>query len=134
VSNKFNILWQIVRTKARKIKDPEQKIKYVLDFLFAHKNVHNKDRVENWLRMTAVSYKEPAVREMFQQALSEVDAKEYDTVDTDKDLKDVSTNDLLLVYNDLKKRKYGFQFKAVPIAHTIFMTQLEEELKKRNLL
>ena len=56
-SNKFNIHWQIVRVKARSIKDVDAKVDFVMDFLNSNKNVHNKDRVSNWLKMTSYAYK-----------------------------------------------------------------------------
>ncbi len=136
MSNKFDITWQIVRTKAKSIKDPQEKIDFVMDFLNDYPNTNNKDRVKNWLKMTSVAYSDPSVRSLFQTALnfieniSEVYRSDEDNITK---LEDISNRDLMAVYNDLKKRKYGFQFKKVPVAHTKFMEQLEAEINKRNL-
>jgi hypothetical protein len=37
-ANKFNIHWQIVRTQARDIKDPDAKIKHVMGHLESNKD------------------------------------------------------------------------------------------------
>ena len=36
--------------------------------------------------------------------------------------------DLIKVYKDLSKRKYGFQFKTIPKGHNIFLNKLEEHI------
>jgi hypothetical protein len=130
--NKFNIHWQIVRTKARKLKDVDAKIKYVLDFLNDNKNIHNYGRVHNWLKMTGVAYKGEK-REKFNDAAMSIqgDKSKYSsTNDMDNDLSKISREDLQLVYKDLKSRKYGFQYKTVPKAHTDFLNKLEDALEE----
>jgi len=47
------------------------------------------------------------------------------------DLTKVDIESLKMVYNDLKKRKYGFQFKNAPRDHIEFMKDLETEINKR---
>lgn len=129
--NKFNIHWQIVRVKARAIKDVDSKIIYVLGFLTHNKNKHNYERVSNWLKMTGVAYT-GGNRDKFEYALSEIKkvSQEYQSdVDNDNILSSVSEADLRMVYKDLSTRKYNFQFKSVPKAHTEFMEKLEKELK-----
>ena len=51
--------------------------------------------------------------------------------DLDNDLSKVDLDNLKLVFKDLSKRKYGFQYKSVPLAHTEFMIELKKELDNR---
>lgn len=132
-ANKFNIHWQIVRTQARDIKDPDQKIGHVMKHLNANKNIHNYGRVHNWLKMTGVAYKGDD-RKKFEHATSSLEKRQHEfssTEDTGNDLSKVSKEDLQKVHKDLSKRKYGFQYKSVPKAHTEFMGHLKAELDKR---
>ena len=132
-ANKFNIHWQIVRTQARDIKDPDAKIKHVMNHLNSNKNIHNFGRVHNWLKMTGVAYKGDD-RSKFEQATGALEKRksEFSTSeDNGNDLSKVSKEDLQKVHKDLSKRKYGFQYKTVPKAHTDFMDQLKSELDKR---
>jgi hypothetical protein len=130
--NKFNIHWQIVRTNARDIKDVDDKISYVIEFLNKNKNIHNYGRVHNWLKMTSVAYKGEK-REKFVAILSKVEDNKEDYAskeDMSNDLNSIPKEDLEKVYKDLSKRKYGFQYKSVPKAHTEFLNKLEEVLDK----
>jgi len=130
-ANKFNIHWQLTRTQVRKIKDVDAKIKYVLKFLDRNKNIHNYGRVHNWLKMTGVAYKDDK-RKKFEEAVSKLEAakgKYSATADNENDLSKMSKDDLKLVYKDLSKRKYGFQYKTVPKAHTDFMDKLKKALE-----
>jgi hypothetical protein len=132
-ANKFNIQWQIVRTDARAIKEPAKKIQFVLNFLNKHKNIHNYGRVHNWLKMTGVAYKGDD-RQKFESAVAGLEKRQSEfssQQDSDSDLSKMSTAQLQKVYKDLSKRKYGFQYKNVPKAHTDFMGQLKAELDKR---
>jgi len=132
-ANKFNIHWQIVRTQARDIKDPDAKIKHVMNHLNSNKNIHNFGRVHNWLKMTGVAYKGDD-RAKFEQATGALEKRKSEfssSEDNGNDLSKVSTADLQKVHKDLSKRKYGFQYKTVPKAHTDFMDQLKSELDKR---
>ena len=131
--NKFNIYWQVVRTKVRDIKDVDAKIKYVMDFLNKHKNVHNYGRVHNWIKMTGVAYKGEQ-RQAFEDALAALEknqSKYNEGQDLENDLSKVDRSELELVYKDLSKRKYGFQYKTVPKAHIEFMDALKTELDRR---
>lgn len=132
-ANKFNIHWQIVRTQARDIKDPDAKIKHVMNHLNSNKNIHNFGRVHNWLKMTGVAYKGDD-RAKFERATDALEKRKNEfssSEDTGNDLSKVSKEDLQKVHKDLSKRKYGFQYKSVPKAHTDFMGQLKAELDKR---
>ena len=132
-ANKFNIHWQIVRTQARDIKEPGAKIKHAMDYLEKNKNKHNYGRVHNWLKMTGVAYKGDD-RAKFEHATSALEKRAHEFTseeDNDGDLSKVSTDDLRKVHKDLSKRKYGYQYKSVPKAHTDFMGKLNDELAKR---
>lgn len=133
-TNKFNIHWQITRTRARQIKDVPEKIAFVLKFLKNNKNTFNVVRVLNWLEMTKLGYsKTPQVNSQFEDAIKQIkqNPQAYANVDNDNDLKNIATADLVLVYNDLAKRKYGFQFKSIPVAHTQFLKDLKQEINTR---
>lgn len=121
MANKFNIHWQVVRTKARKLKDPYAKVAYVIDFYNENPNTHNHNRVSNWLRMTAMAYKD---KEPFDVELQQPTSSQ----DMDNDLSKIPKDDLQMVYKDLSKRKYGFQFNKTPQAHVDFMAELEKHI------
>ena len=130
-ANKFNIHWQLARTQVRKIKDVDAKIKFIMNFLDRNKNIHNYGRVHNWLKMTGVAYKDDK-RKKFEDAVSKLEAnksKYSSAADNENDLSKMSKDDLKLVYKDLSKRKYGFQYKTVPQAHTDFMDKLKKALE-----
>lgn len=131
-TNKFSIAWQIVRTNAKDQKDPDKKIQYVLDFLKQNPSRENYDRVLNWVKMTGVAYKDD-IRKKFEDATAKLIStkNEYQGADNENDLSKISTAELTKVHKDLKKRKYGFQFKSVPKDHVEFMNALEAELTKR---
>lgn len=129
--NKFNIDWQLVRVDARAIKDVRSKINHVVSFLNKNKSKENYGRVMNWLKMTKVAYKDPKQRALFDAAIAKVDKGSYTARDNDNDLSKMSTDKLQKVYKDLSKRKYGFQFKSTPKAHTDFVNAIKAELDKR---
>lgn len=131
--NKFNIHWQIVRARAKDIKDVSTKIHYVMVFLKNNANIYNYERVMNWLVMTALAYGDDK-KVLFAaevKYLKDYKSNYSSDVDSDNDLSVVSDADLMKVYNDLKKRKYGFQFKTVPKDHVAFMNDLESEIEER---
>jgi len=132
--SKFDARWQAIRTAVRKDKDPAEKIRRVMDFFNTYPNKGNFERIKNWLKMTSVAYKEEAVRQLFKNALVDLEAAPLSNDDDNLSLPDVlSDHDLIAVYKDLSKRKYGFQFKKVPQDHIDFMAKLEDELKTRNI-
>lgn len=132
MSNKFNIHWQVARVNARGIKDPVEKLEYVIRFLDDNPNINNYDRVLNWVVMTGIAYPQPT-RGLFEEAADMLRAEKANyqqEEDMDNDLDTVPHEDLERVYQDLSKRKYGFQFKSTPIAHIQFMERLKNYLKK----
>jgi hypothetical protein len=133
--NKFNIGWQAARTSARSIKDVNEKIKFVLGFLDSHPNKHNYERVMNWVKMTGVAYPDKSEsRNAFLNAEHQLkdNIQNYSNIDDDpNDISEVHTDVLRMVLDDLKRRKYGFQYKQTPKAHIEFVNQLEQELAHR---
>jgi len=83
--------------------------------------------------MTGVAYKGEQ-RQKFEEAVAAIENKKDQFAsqeDMDNDLSKAPTEHLKKIYNDLSKRKYGFQFKSVPKAHTEFMADLKAELERR---
>ena len=84
------------------------------------------------MKMTSVAYKGEK-RDKFVAILNNIEdnKEEYSSKeDMSNDLDSVPREDLEKVYKDLSKRKYGFQYKSVPKAHTEFLNKLEEVLNK----
>ena len=132
--NKFNISWQLVRVKAKKIKDVENKIEFVLNFLKKNNSKENFGRIINWLKMARLGYKDTNKRQLFIDALDLAEKIKCDVRDKVNDLSLIISDDLLMVYRDLNKRKYGFQYKSIPKSHIEFVTKLKAELIKREVL
>tara|TARA_R110000824_G_scaffold62061_5_gene164569 strand:- start:4833 stop:5240 length:408 start_codon:yes stop_codon:yes gene_type:complete len=132
--NKFNIRWQLVRVKAKKIKDVENKIEFVLNFLKKNNSKENFGRIINWLKMARLGYKDTNKRQLFIDALDLAEKIKCDVRDKVNDLSLIISDDLLMVYRDLNKRKYGFQYKSIPKSHIEFVTKLKAELIKREVL
>lgn len=133
-ANKFSLPWQIVRVEVRSIKNVPQKINKVVAFLNDNPNVHNYERVMNWLKMTQVAYKgedrllfDPAIHNLTTHKSSYASA-----TDTEVDLAKFSTAEIQMVLKDLGKRKYGFQFSSTPKDHVDFVEALQTELAKRD--
>lgn len=124
VVNKYHPAWQIVRVKARSIKDPTDKVIYVMDWFGSNQSYQNFERVKNWVKMTAMGYRD-LDKSIFEEALSELASlTDMRVVEEDYDFSYYDKSDLELVYKDLLKRKYGFQYKKVPQSHVEFMNRL----------
>ena len=132
--NKFNISWQPVSVKAKNIKDVENKIEFVLNFLKKNNSKENFGRIINWLKMARLGYKDTNKRQLFIDALDLAEKIKCDVRDKVNDLSLIISDDLLMVYRDLSKRKYGFQYKSIPKSHIEFVTKLKAELIKREVL
>ena len=57
-----------------------------------------------------------------------IETIDYNKEDEQNDFSKFSFDDLMLVYNDLQKRKYGFQYKNTPKSHIRFMEDLKSHL------
>lgn len=130
---KFNALWQLTRVKARQLRNYKEKLQYVLAYLEKNPNKHDYARVHNWLVMTAAGYKNkmPEAAMDFVEAAHKIE-KNQDLYDQPNDngyeISDLTFEELQLVLNDLEARKYGFQFKKTPKAHTEFVEALKKQL------
>ncbi len=130
--NKYNVHWQIVRTKARKEKGAEAKVKLLMDWLQVHSHRNNRARVKNWLIMSRMGYKDQTPKVYYSVALEQLEVFEWTVGDEDNDLTKISDKDLLLIHKDLKNRKWGFQYE-MPQSHITFMERLEDELYERDI-
>jgi hypothetical protein len=68
---KYQLDWQIVRVKAKKIKEPLKKVDFVLDYYNKNKNYDNWERCVNWMEGLAMGYKIPAVRQMIEDRIED---------------------------------------------------------------
>ncbi len=136
VVNKFSGPWQALRVKVKGEKTPSKKILMVLNFLENNPTRENRERVRNFLAMTKVAYKDESIRQEFDDGLATLDnADQYKPEDRLIGPEVLSDEDLIAVKNDLKKRRYDFQFKGkAPKDHIDFMDKLETEMKKRKLI
>lgn len=134
--NKFSPRWQLVRVQVKKSPKIEDKIKKVLSYLSANKNLHDKQRVLNWLRMTKLGYSKvnPTSRQLFDKAIEKLEGiklSEFKKEDSDSKLSDLTLEELQSIKADLSKRKYNFQYKSnIPDDHTKFMEELQKEIVK----
>lgn len=132
-SYKYNVHWQIIRTEAKRIKEIDKKIQYVLQFLDTYQNWHNYDRIHNWLKMTSLSYHKKEQKNAFENALRYIEQR-YNSgfyrqmTDNVNEFWVFDRVYIERVYKDLKKRKYWFQIKSVPKDHIDFMERIEKFL------
>ncbi len=134
-TNKYNIAWQIVRTKARRIKDVDDKLRYVMQFLKENSSRENVNRLKNWAFMSRMGYRDQASKQLFTKMLDQLDVFKCEMSDSDNtDFTNISNKDLQLVHKDLKKRKFNFQYSKVPKDHIDFMKALEQEMLERGCL
>lgn len=130
VVNKFQIRWQLIRCQARKIKDVDLKIEFVTDFVTDYPSKENKARVKNWMVMCALPYRDIECRLLFNEAKNYLETLTYSMEDEANDFEMFTEEELMVVYKDLKKRKYNFQFDKAPTTHVKFMESLKEYLGK----
>lgn len=134
--NKFNIHWQIVRMKAKNIKDVSAKLKYVYDFLEDYKNIHNYWRVYNWAKMSSYAFKDRAIKQLYYEFLILLHINrwlyEKNELDSTQDFDDYSVEDILALKKDLNGRKYNFFYNGMPKDHKNFMMLLDSHLEEVN--
>jgi hypothetical protein len=132
--NKFNIHWQIERVKVKNIKDVSKKLESIKSFLIANNNIFNMERIRNWANMLMVSnisINDKKLVNVFINVYLPTVNKNSLNVDNNNNLHNISTNHLKMVYKDLSKRKYNFQFNKTPKDHIEFINDIEMELLKR---
>lgn len=141
--NKFNIHWQIARCEAKMLASVDDKCQHVLRFLDQNPCIQNYYRVLNWFQTAKLGYSQ-LERATFDWYLKQLHVSHYTKQQVGKraafiledmpnDLSTVDTDDLIMVWKDLSKRKYGFQYAGrVPRDHVEFMESLTRELERRN--
>jgi len=122
--NKYNIHWQVVRFRAKDIRNVKQKLEYVMDWLRHNNSVENFERVKKWMQMSPYGFKEHAVKELYKDALLEIRTWTYNKKDKPNDYSLYDDFVLKMVYDDVSKRKYNFQYKQTPKDHDIFVLSL----------
>ena len=128
--NKFQIDWQMARLRARGEKDVEKKIQIIVDFIERYPSKDNQVRVLNWVRMTGLAYKDPALKAPFLRVYEELVGKEYKDVDYGNELGRYSISELNSLIKDLESRKYNFQFGGkAPEDHVKFMRMLNNRVE-----
>ena len=54
----------------KRLKNVNEKIKFVMDYLERNKNIYDKNRIENWLKTTRMAYKATPLNQLkFDKAL-----------------------------------------------------------------
>jgi metal-dependent HD superfamily phosphatase/phosphodiesterase len=135
--NKFNASWQLVRAQVKKLNQAHEKIEKVMHYLHNNMNVHDKDRVLNWLKMTKLGYNniDARVTMLFNDAIEAVEKlkdSSFSKEDNSSKLSDLTSDQLIGIINDLKSRKYNFRFKGViPKDHSEFMSVLQKTIDEK---
>lgn len=126
--------WQIIRVKARKEKGAKNKVDLVMNWLEGNMHKNNRARVKNWLFMSRMGYKDQLSKVYYTIALEHLEVAQWEVGPEDNSFSKIDDYDLLLIYKDLKNRKWGFQFKDAPQSHIKFMERLEDELYNREII
>ena len=107
--SKYNLAWQVVRVEARDFASVSEKLEHVQNFLDAHANKQNFERVLNWAEGLKRGYKRSnefayMVCENYIHELKAVEGCYQSGVDTQVQLSEYTSAQLHKLYNDLKKR------------------------------
>jgi hypothetical protein len=137
-TNKFNTDWQDTRERAKKIKNVDDKIKLVKDFLQKNPSKANYARVLNWTRMTKLGYKNnsPDLGQKFEDYLDYLysNESEYTAEDTDTDLEDLEPQRFVAIYRDLINRKNNFQHGGKrPQTMVEYLAKMKQVAAKRKI-
>ena len=126
-TNKFQIDWQIVRLRAKQIKDAAEKAGLVEEFLKANLTIENKERVLNWAKMTAYGYGDTPEAYILTALYNKIEDLEVTEAEVySNDFSKYSWEELALLESELRKRKYDFQMGSkVPESHIVFARELE---------
>ena len=126
--NKFNAAWQITRLQAKNIQNPDEKLRIIRDYFNRHTTVSDKSRVLNWLRTTSMAYKASlGIQQKFEQEIHKIELSKPTIYDNNSKISNLKKEDAILLFKDLKGRKYAFQFGGrTPKDHDNFVFQLRQ--------
>jgi len=126
----WNISWQVARVRAKRIKDVQEKVDFMHDWLFEFNAYDNISRIKNWLRMSIMSASNDN-KIIYREALDGwlYEAERCDPTafleDVSNETNDFSKEQLQMVLDDLEKRTYTFQYKGKrPKGHVKFVERL----------
>lgn len=131
---KYNVLWQLVRVYNKKEKYVQNKLQNVMAFLYRYPSAENRERVLNYLEGLALGYRDPILRSTVYHCRDEAYQFKAKQKDIDIPLFTVSTDKLLLLYNDLYKRNSEWlnnNYRNLDLNE--FLRKLYLELQKRNV-
>jgi hypothetical protein len=134
--NKFNIAWQVMRVKAKKIEGAHNKGAMIIGWLVNHPTYANYKRVHNWLRMLEYGYRiGSGDRKYCEWALKQLEENKdtyNDPSDSDHlDFRSHRRSEIYAVLMDLRKRKNNFQFLGrTPVDQQEFMDKLEQYIRE----
>lgn len=131
---KYNVLWQLVRAQNKKEKYLQNKLQNVMAFLYRYPSAENRERVLNYLEGLALGYRDPILRSTVYHCRDEAYQFKPKQKDIDIPLFTVSTDKLLLLYNDLYKRNSEWlnnNYRNLDLNE--FLRKLYLELQKRNV-
>jgi hypothetical protein len=137
-SNPFMTAWQLVRNKVKKIKNVDEKIKNVKDFLNENPSAANFKAVANWTRMTKLGYKttSPESGQKFEDFLDYLqnNQEKYKEEVEDIDLNDVPEKEFKALYLDLVNRENNFQHGGKrPAAMVAYLARMVEVASDRGI-
>ena len=127
--DKYQIDWQIVRARAKKLKDYAEKISLVREFIQNNTTIENIERASNWANMSVLGYKNKNIQAAaaFTNFVCYLDENFEDAVNEvfENDFTKYKLEDLEILLKDLKSRKFDFQYNGVPKAQEMFVEELE---------
>jgi len=131
-SNKWNISWQVARVRAKKIKDVQERVEFMQEWLNQHNHYENVDRIKNWYRMCIMSSggdRRAVYQKAYDQLADYVRTHEFIKEDMRDELDDFEKWQLRDVLNDVDARRYDFQYRGKqPPGHKQFVQRLENVL------
>jgi len=131
--NKFNSAWQVVQYQAKSIKTVQDKINLVQDYFKKNNNIHDKERVLIWMKMTLLGYKKsaPETSLLFNKDIDTINETHCTQEDNKSEIKDLSTQEIKDLIKDISNRKYNFNFnEKIPLSFLYFRRRFKIRTKK----
>lgn len=104
---KYNLEWQLIRSQAKRIKDPQAKYNFVREWVEHRKNKHTYERFINWLEGTKRGYKGTNWEPLYQTSIYWWKDHRFlfsSEDDQDIDINIVENKHLEYLYKDLSRR------------------------------